>query len=254
MTRPRLRVTVVDDHTLFAEALVIAMRAREIEAQTVIADSTSTTYAQLGRAIVKTRPHLVLLDLDLGIPGDRLRLVSGLASGGFPVVIVTGSADRRSQGEALAHGACAVIEKSVPFSQIVEAITRARNGLSVMSRAQREVLLSVYHDSEEARRGLYAKFSLMTRRETEVLGQLMVGRQVSEIARNGFVSESTVRTQVKAILAKLQVSSQLTAVAMAHQVGWRPPSDDGQAPAEPLARPLHAVPRDTTPRPMSSTA
>jgi len=66
----------------------------------------------------------------------------------------------------------------------------------------------------------------MTRREADVLGQLMVGKRVTEIARARVVSESTVRTQVKAILAKLEVSSQLMAVGLAHEIGWRPQVDD----------------------------
>lgn len=231
-----LRVTVVDDHSLFAESLSIALRSHDIESCTVVPDP-SMTFVQLGRAIVKTQPHLVLLDLDLGLPGDRMRLVSGLTGGGVAVVIVTGSADRLSQGEALAHGARAVIEKSAPFAQIVEAVTRTRDGLPVMLRSERDSLLREYREAEETHRELNARFSLMTRREAEVLGQLMVGKQVSEIARKAFVSESTVRTQVKAILSKLQVNSQLTAVALAHQLGWRPPSyDDATAPyAEPAA-------------------
>jgi hypothetical protein len=54
----------------------------------------------------------------------------------------------------------------------------------------------------------------------------MAGQQVSEIARSRFVSESTVRTQVKSVLAKLQVRSQLSAVGLAHAVGWCPPAGD----------------------------
>ena len=71
------------------------------------------------------------------------------------------------------------------------------------------------------------RFDQITRREAEVLDLLMGGHQVSEIARTRVVSESTVRTQVKSILAKLQVSSQLTAVGLAHQVGWKPPQVPG---------------------------
>jgi two-component system nitrate/nitrite response regulator NarL len=37
------------------------------------------------------------------------------------------------------------------------------------------------------------------------------------------VSEATLRTQVKSILAKLEVTSQLAAVAVAHQAQWQPP-------------------------------
>ena len=55
-----------------------------------------------------------------------------------------------------------------------------------------------------------------------MLRQLMQGHQVREIARLNVVSEATVRTQVKSILAKLEVSSQLAAVGLAHEAGWRP--------------------------------
>ncbi len=220
------RVTVVDDHALFAESLVIALRGRSVDARSVIPDLPTTTYPQLGRTIVSTRPHLVLLDLDLGVVGDPMRLLTTLAGTQRSVIVVTGSADRARRGESLAKGAKAVISKSAPFAQIVDAVERERRGLAVMSREDREALIGSYHEAAEATRELRAKFSLMTRREAEVLGQLMAGHQVMDIARSRVVSESTVRTQVKAILDKLQVGSQLTAVGLAHQVGWTPPSDD----------------------------
>ena len=51
----------------------------------------------------------------------------------------------------------------------------------------------------------------------------MKGRAVRQIAERGVVSEATVRTQVKSILAKLEVSSQLAAVGMANEMGWQAP-------------------------------
>ena len=59
----------------------------------------------------------------------------------------------------------------------------------------------------------------------------MQGRTVREIANLSVVSEATVRTQVKSILAKLEVSSQLAAVGLAHSVGWRGPRRRSDAPA-----------------------
>ena len=220
------RVTVVDDHALFAEALVIALRAQSVDARCVIPELPTTTFPQLGRTIVSTRPSLVLLDLDLGGVGDTMRLLTTLASAHRSVIVVTGSADRTRRGEALAKGARAVIAKTAPFSQIVDAVERERRGLPVMSRSERDALVDCYHEAAEVHRELRAKFSRMTRREAEVLGQLMAGKQVMDIARSRVVSESTVRTQVKAILDKLQVGSQLTAVGLAHQLGWIPPTDE----------------------------
>ena len=51
----------------------------------------------------------------------------------------------------------------------------------------------------------------------------MKGQTVREIATECVVAEATVRTQVKSILAKLEVTSQLAAVGLAHRVGWKPP-------------------------------
>jgi two-component system nitrate/nitrite response regulator NarL len=235
VSRSRLRVTVVDDHSLFAESLAIALRTRDIEACTVAPNPSWTTLSQLEHAIVDTQPHLVLLDLDLGIPGDGMRLLSILSAAGTTVVIVTGSADRVHQGEALARGACAVIEKSASFTDIVATVQRAQNRLPVMSRGRRDELVGAYREATESHRELCRRFESMTRREAEVLGQLMAGKRVTEIARSRVVSESTVRTQVKAVIAKLDVSSQLAAVGLAHQIGWHP-----QADGEQVAR-LHAM-------------
>ena len=69
---------------------------------------------------------------------------------------------------------------------------------------------------------MHERLSLLTPREGAVLGHLMKGHTVREIAIHSYVSEATVRTQVKSILSKLQVSSQIAAVGLAHRVGWRP--------------------------------
>jgi DNA-binding NarL/FixJ family response regulator len=249
VSRSRLRVTVVDDHSLFAESLAIALRTRDIEACTVVPNPSWTTLSQLEHAIGDTQPHLVLLDLDLGIPGDGMRLLSILSGDGNAVIIVTGSADRVHQGEALARGARAVIEKSASFTDIVATVERAQNRLPVMSRRERDELVGAYRQATESHRELCRRFESMTRREAEVLGQLMAGKRVTEIARARVVSESTVRTQVKAVLAKLEVSSQLTAVGLAHQIGWHPQADDdpawGHAPSP--TRPPGQVPVGSQP-------
>ena len=63
-------------------------------------------------------------------------------------------------------------------------------------------------------------FGDLTERERFVLAELMEGHCAEEIAHAAFVSVSTVRSQIKAILQKLGVSSQLAAVALARRAGW----------------------------------
>jgi two-component system, NarL family, nitrate/nitrite response regulator NarL len=216
------RVMVVDDHSLFAEALVIALRGTGIAAECVV-PREEMSVARLVREVRQEHPDLVLLDLNLGCGVEGTSLVSSLTGVGVAVALVTGSEDRARHGEALAAGAVAVIHKSMPFATIVEIVSRIRAGLPVMSRETRAELVTLHRAVTASQQEIRKRFEQITRREAEVLGLLMSGKQVSDIARARVVSESTVRTQVKSILAKLQVSSQLSAVGLAHEVEWQPP-------------------------------
>jgi DNA-binding NarL/FixJ family response regulator len=91
-----------------------------------------------------------------------------------------------------------------------------------MDRRERDGLIELWRTQRRSREEVVERLRSLTRREQEVLTQLMLGRPVAEIAALSVVSEATVRSQVKSILAKLEVSSQLRAVGMAHQVGWQP--------------------------------
>jgi two-component system nitrate/nitrite response regulator NarL len=53
----------------------------------------------------------------------------------------------------------------------------------------------------------------------------MAGRTVQEIAAEAVVSVATVRTQVRAVLRKLDVPSQVAAIGRARAAGWIPPQE-----------------------------
>ena len=114
-----------------------------------------------------------------------------------------------------------MLAKSQPLRDILATVRRIVAGLPVMDREEREELLAEWAGSASSHQGVRERLDLLTVREREVLGHLMKGRAVREIAGLSVVSEATVRTQVKSILAKLEVSSQLAAVGMAHEIGWR---------------------------------
>ena len=220
------RVAVVDDHVVFAEAMVVALAGRGYDAWCVPPTTRPPAVASLITRVLERRPDVVLLDLDLGEAGDGKELLARLADRSLDVVVVTGNSDPVQIGAALAAGAKTVISKSLPLEQILDTLMRLRDGLPAMSRQERERLLARGREEDEFEREVKARFDLLTNREGEVLGQLMAGRQVSEIARRSFVSESTVRTQVKSVLSKLQVNSQLTAVGLAYRANWRAPVGD----------------------------
>jgi two-component system, NarL family, nitrate/nitrite response regulator NarL len=72
-----------------------------------------------------------------------------------------------------------------------------------------------------------AAFEHLTRREREVLIGLMRGATAGEISKENYVSLPTVRSQIRSILCKLGVNSQLAAVAFAYRSGWPFDRTDG---------------------------
>lgn len=222
-SRANLRILIVEDHMLFAESLELALSLEGYDVRRIPVPEEERAPAALAASVVRLRPRVVLLDLDLGGFGDGLRLIAPLARSGVNVVVVTASIDRGRWGEAIRHGARKVLPKSRPLSEIMATVRRINQGLPVMSREEREELLAHWHRERADRQDLTARFERLTVRERQVLAHLMRGHTVRDIAALGVVSEATVRTQVKSILAKLEVTSQLSAVGLAHSIEWRPP-------------------------------
>lgn len=221
MARSEVRVLIIDDHALFAESLELALSLEGYDVRRAPQPEAGTSVNAALAAAIRMRPRIALLDLDLGHYGDGAKMIPPLVGAGVQVVVVTGSADRSRWGECLRHGARKVLIKTQPLNEILSVVRRINQGLPVVDRAERDELVKLWHDQRQERQGMNERLQLLTRREEEVLMHLMRGHPVREIAAISVVSEATVRTQVKSILAKLEVSSQLAAVGMAHYVGWR---------------------------------
>ncbi|GAA3523392.1 response regulator transcription factor [Nocardioides daeguensis] len=218
------RLTIVEDHVLFAESVAATLAHEGYLVKRINLADSRATLASVLACVLRSVPRVVLLDLDLGRIGDGIRLVAPLAGAGVSVVALTDG--RRRGGECLRRGAKAVVPTTGCLEEVLAAVGRVRDGLPAMAAAERaELVEAALRDREEARR-LRARLEHLTPREREILGALMDGAQVRDIARTCVVAEATVRTQVKSILAKLDVRSQVAAVGAAARVGWRPPGPD----------------------------
>jgi DNA-binding NarL/FixJ family response regulator len=220
--RSDLRILIVEDHVLFAESIELALTLEGYDARRMPVPTEERGAGALVAAMVRLRPRIVLLDLDLGGFGSGVRLIPMLARSGANVLVVTASRDKSRWGEAIWYGARKVLPKTRPLNEILAAVRRINNNLPVMSIEEREELLALWHQERVDRAGRQERFDQLTVRERQVLGHLMHGQTVRDIAVASVVSEATVRTQVKSILAKLKVTSQLAAVGLAHEIDWRP--------------------------------
>jgi DNA-binding NarL/FixJ family response regulator len=212
-------VLIIEDHQLLAQSLSFALSAEGLSVTVTALDSVAAVTAECERL----RPQIVLLDLDLGERiGDGAALVGPLQALGTKVLVVTGSTDRMRHATCLELGAAGVLPKSTPYDQLVDAVLAVAAGHPVMRDAERQTLLAELRAWRSTQGRQLAPFEQLTAREAAVLAELMNGRSCEAIARAGYVSEATVRTQIRGVLTKLGVPSQLAAVAQAQRAGWRP--------------------------------
>ena len=216
-----MRVVIVEDHTLFAESLELALTLEGYDAHRFELPEVPPSEAKLNSLIMRTQPRIVLLDLDLGQHGSGVRLIPPLARAGADVVVVTGSTDRARWGHALHSGARTVLPKTVALGEILGTVRRLNYGLNVLDIDERERLIGAWVGQEQNLIEIRDRLAQLSRRESQVLEHLMGGFTVGDIAKLRVVSEATVRTQVKSILSKLGVSSQIAAVSVAHKAEWR---------------------------------
>lgn len=212
-----LRVLIVDDHHLIAQGVATALEGEGM----VTRVSTGPTTEEVLEAATEMRPDVVLLDLQLGV-GSGICLVKPLADLGAAVVVLTGVTDEASLAECLEAGAHGLARKSEPFDRLVEKVTAAARGEAVTPPHERFAMLDLLRVHRREQRERFAPFEQLTSREAEVLAGLTRGMQAEAIARDAYVSVATVRSQIRSILRKLDVNSQLGAVALARETGWSP--------------------------------
>ena len=208
-------ILIVDDHQLLAQGLSYALRAEGFDVHLTFEPDVEMLKAL---AIVH-RPVLALVDLQYDGVTRGLDLVSPLAET-VPVVVLTGLSDAAVLGACLEAGAIGVASKAEPFDRLFERIQRALRGEPVNSCREREDMVSAHAASRLERSRRWLEFEALSPREREVLELLASGLTADGIAERIYVSVATVRTHIQAILRKLDVSTQLGAVARVREAGW----------------------------------
>lgn len=211
------RIAIVEDHELLAESLFYVLRDEGYHAAVIAASSLEN----IERGVIEFDPDVVLMDLHLGERvGSVLPLVKRLTAAAYRVVVITGVTDRARLSESIEAGAVGIISKAASFESLLMAIRDAVESDMMMSEVERQNWLAElrrYRAADELRRKPYER---LTHREQEVLARLCEGHSANQIAEESYVALSTVRSQIRAVLMKLGVGSQLEAVAAARRGNW----------------------------------
>ena len=216
-------ITIVEDHDLLAESLAFALQHAGVNVQVVPILSSDNVIA----FFQERESDIALLDLDLGGEiGSSLSLIPRIRSLGAEVIMMTGVTDRIRLAECLEAGATGLLSKTSKFDDLLASIVAVASGADLLSEIERSLYMTELNNSRKAERTRFEPFDALTAREREILGDMVTGCSAEQISEDRFISVATVRSHVKTILRKLNVHSQLAAVAMATERGWTMPSEN----------------------------
>jgi len=157
------------------------------------------------------RPDIILMDIDMpgGINGieavKRIRAFDKKT----PIIMLTVFDDQTNVLDAIFAGASGYLLKKHLSDRLTEAIQEVLTGGAPMSPNVARLVIASMHKYTPAVETPYS----LTAREQEILTALSRGTGYKAIAAQYFISLDTVRTHIKNIYQKMQVHSQLEAVA-----------------------------------------
>ncbi|NUR90745.1 MAG: response regulator transcription factor [Nonomuraea sp.] len=201
-----IRIVLVDDHPVVRSGLR-AMLAGQPDLDLVGEAATGEEGVALAAALA---PDVVLMDLQLG-PGmhgsEATRRI--VALDGPRVLVLTTFDTDADIVAAVEAGATGYLLKDAPPDDLHAAVRSAAAGASALAPSVASRLLGRVRTPD----------TTLSRRELEVLGHVAAGLSNRQISRVMFLSETTVKTHLAHIYAKLDVDSRTAAVAAASKRG-----------------------------------
>jgi DNA-binding NarL/FixJ family response regulator len=219
----RQTILVIDDQQLIASTLAYSLRDNGFDAHYLLV----TDLEAVQTAALAHLPGLVLLDLDLGagpdgVLLDGVDLIVPLRAQGWTVLVFTGTTDLDRIAEAVAHGAANWVVKGANFPELLSTVREMTEGRGQLPQAERATLIKRYQAVMATGRKDAERLKTLSPREREVLGRLTEGATAAAIAAETHTSIRTVQTHIHRILTKLEVNSQLAAIAIAFRHRTQP--------------------------------
>jgi DNA-binding NarL/FixJ family response regulator len=220
MTDPRVRVLIVDDDDLMRAGLRGVLTSDDaIELVGEASDGREAAYR-----VRLLKPDVVLMDVRMpdldGISATRE------LTAGFPdvrvVILTTFEQDDYIFG-ALSAGASGFLLKRTRPEELIAAIHTIAAGDSLLSPSVTSRVVERMAGQPPPDAAPDPRLSELTPRETQVLELVARGRSNAEIAAELIIEESTVKTHVKRVLAKLDARDRVQAVIFAYESGLTQP-------------------------------
>jgi DNA-binding NarL/FixJ family response regulator len=216
------RVVLADDQQLVRAGFRLILTSAEIE---VVGEAT--TGEEAVEVTRRTAPDVVLMDIRMpetdGIEATR-RIVNSDGTGSIRVLILTTFDLDEYVYDALHAGAIGFLLKDAPPEHLVAAVESVVRGDTLLAPSITRRLVEEFAATRPRIRP--QQLDQLSVREAEVFGLVARGLSNREISEQLFVGETTVKTHIARIFAKLEVRDRVQAVVLAYEAGVVRPGRD----------------------------
>ena len=227
VTGAGIRVLIVSDQPLVAESVSAALENFGFRCRTV----PFRAPRRINRAPERGYVDVGLLMSDFRRDSDFRFLRAALERNPMRWLLLSGTPRGPLWGAMLERGVAAILPSSTHGEQVVLALREVAEGNDLFAPGERAELMRLWRVQRAEHDQLLARTALLTPRERAVVELLYLGESVRAIADMFEVTEATVRSQVRSVLRKLDVTSQLAAVALwssvRDEVNMRSEADHG---------------------------
>jgi DNA-binding NarL/FixJ family response regulator len=228
MTGPP-RVVIADDQALVRTGFRLILAEDGID---VVAEAANG--AEAVDAVRRTRPDVVLMDIRMpgmdGLEATRRILAEDTLQATRIIMLTTFDLDRYVYA-ALTAGASGFLLKDVTPEQLTATVRLVRIGDALLAPAITRRLVERFADHTPETGTTYPGLSTLTPRELDVLRHLAQGLSNAELAGTLHLSETTIKSHIARILAKLGLRDRVQAVVAAYQSGLvSPGASDARTP------------------------
>ena len=217
-----VRVVLVDDEAMVRVGLRMVLTAEpDIEVVGEAADGAAAV-----DVVTSTDPDVVLMDVRMpvvdGIEGSRRVLA---AAPGVRVLVLTTFDEDDYVEAALRAGVSGFLLKVAPPERLVEAVRTVAAGGGLLDPGVTVRVIESFAAAPPTRTRRAEVLDALTERERDVLRLIGRGLSNSEIAAELYLGETTVKTHVSNVLAKLGLRDRVQAVVAAYETGHVRPGE-----------------------------
>ncbi|MFD4957366.1 response regulator [Microbacterium sp. NPDC058389] len=210
-----IRVLIADDQALIRVGFRLVLEAED----DLVVVGEAGDGQEAADLAVRLHPDVVLMDVRMPVLDGiaATALIGRLAPDTRVLVLTTFDLDEYAFG-ALEAGASGFLLKDAQRAELTSAIRAVRRGDAPLSPRITRVLLDRLASQPPAQPALPDPTGELTEREREVFLAMGRGYTNSEISQQLFLSESTVKTHVGRVLAKVGARDRIHAVILAHRL------------------------------------